>query len=422
MSFGCNVPEKRTATCQQASTNAPLTVVGSGVLQRKCACGTHTGGGECAACAGEKQTLQRKAANDHEPTEVPPIVYEVLGSPGQPLDRETRAFFEPRFGRDFSDVRVHTDAKAAESARAVNALAYAVGRDLAFDLGQYSPLLGGGRQLLAHELVHVVQESRRTGLSVSETKRNESEALQAEQRVLTAGAVPPPIPAFPPRWNTATRTAHETASSGSLALQRKVRDTKVSCGTTGLHGGVPGGAISGADAINAIKTADARATKIGDDAVTRLSAKLTTIGTPAYAPDPALDAALVTRFGLHFVNPAERSRIVTLERELRAVRGLLSSEIFYVCRDPECSADDWALSYPGEHTIRLCSGFWNGGGTPNFQASSLLHEAVHLWWNQVDDRGHPPLHNAHCFEQFAIDLAGATGEIPPAFAGACVVP
>jgi hypothetical protein len=90
--------------------------------------------------------------------EVPSIVHHVLRSPGQPLDLATRSVFEPRFGHDFSKVRVHADAKAAESARAVNALAYTVGTDVVFDPGRYSPASGAGQRLLAHELAHVVQQ------------------------------------------------------------------------------------------------------------------------------------------------------------------------------------------------------------------------------------------------------------------------
>ncbi len=59
--------------------------------------------------------LQRRAVNNQEVHEVPPLVHEVLRSPGRPLDKETRDFFEPRFGYDFSQVRVHTDSKAAEA-------------------------------------------------------------------------------------------------------------------------------------------------------------------------------------------------------------------------------------------------------------------------------------------------------------------
>lgn len=65
---------------------------------------------------------------------------------------------EPRFGHDFSQVRVHTDAKAAESARAVNALAYTIGQDVFFGLGEYMPSEITGQRLLAHELTHVLQQ------------------------------------------------------------------------------------------------------------------------------------------------------------------------------------------------------------------------------------------------------------------------
>ena len=77
---------------------------------------------------------------------------------GQPLPESIRAFFEPRFGYDFSQVRVHTDTQAAKSARAVNARAYTVGWNIVFGTGRYSPETAGGRELLAHELAHVIQQ------------------------------------------------------------------------------------------------------------------------------------------------------------------------------------------------------------------------------------------------------------------------
>lgn len=116
------------------------TPVSSGILQRKCACGNQTRAGEeCEKCKKNRLGLQRKTTVRSEASEAPPIVHEVLRSPGQPLDPTTRAFMEPRFGHDFSQVRVHTDAKAAESARAVDALAYTVGRDVVFGAGNYLP-------------------------------------------------------------------------------------------------------------------------------------------------------------------------------------------------------------------------------------------------------------------------------------------
>jgi murein DD-endopeptidase MepM/ murein hydrolase activator NlpD len=117
---------------------------------------------------GCSQTVQRQATGTAEPAQVPSIVHEVLHSPGQPLDPATRAFMEPRFGHDFSQVRVHTDAKAAESACAVNARAYTVGRDVVFGAGQYAHGSSGGQRLLAHELTHIVQQS---GMAVNTIQR-----------------------------------------------------------------------------------------------------------------------------------------------------------------------------------------------------------------------------------------------------------
>ena len=88
----------------------------------------------------------------------PPIVHEVLRHPGQPLDAQTRVSFEPRFGFDFSRVRVHADTQAARSACAVDAAAYTVGRHIVFGAGQFAPRSPSGRDLLRHELMHVEQQ------------------------------------------------------------------------------------------------------------------------------------------------------------------------------------------------------------------------------------------------------------------------
>ncbi|HEU4391863.1 MAG TPA: DUF4157 domain-containing protein [Blastocatellia bacterium] len=93
----------------------------------------------------------------------PAIVGQGLSSPGQPLDPAIRAYFEPRFGRDFSQVRVHDDAQAAASAGAVRANAFTLGSDIVFGSGAYRPQSSEGRRLLAHELTHVVQQQARPG-------------------------------------------------------------------------------------------------------------------------------------------------------------------------------------------------------------------------------------------------------------------
>jgi hypothetical protein len=100
-----------------------------------------------------------ESGGGREAAEVPPIVQSVLSSPGQSLDASSRNFFEAGFGHDFGQVRVHTDVRAAESAQAVNALAYTVGRNVVFGAGQYAPGTRSGQQLLAHELTHVMQQT-----------------------------------------------------------------------------------------------------------------------------------------------------------------------------------------------------------------------------------------------------------------------
>ena len=135
---------------------------GSPGLQGKCSCG-----GTCPQCRGEKSdeehgSIRRKPAGPrlsrlgsspaHSGMTAPPSVHEVLNSPGRPLDSATRAFMEPRFGYDFSSVRLHTGAAARSSAVNVGALAYTVGRHVALR-EESAP-----RELLAHELAHVVQQ------------------------------------------------------------------------------------------------------------------------------------------------------------------------------------------------------------------------------------------------------------------------
>jgi len=89
----------------------------------------------------------------------PASVHEVLRSSGQPLDSATRSYFEPRFGHDFSDVRVHANDTAAASARDVSARAYTAGSNIVFGAGRFAPATDDGRRLIAHELTHVVQQT-----------------------------------------------------------------------------------------------------------------------------------------------------------------------------------------------------------------------------------------------------------------------
>jgi Domain of unknown function (DUF4157) len=181
-------------TQQQASSTSPLSK--GGILQRKCDnCGQHTiAGGECGDCGKKELSLQRRATNQGEPGQIPSIVREVLDSPGQPLDGHTRSFMESRFDHDFSGIRIHTDGKAAESARAVNANAYTVGQDVAFREGRYAPKTYAGRNLLAHELTHAVQQQKTfpqpNRLTVNLDSRLETEADAVAEAISTDRPLP----------------------------------------------------------------------------------------------------------------------------------------------------------------------------------------------------------------------------------------
>lgn len=257
------------AEASQLSSFAPAR---SGLLQRKCACGGNAGlDGGCTECH-KQRILQRRASAASSPVVAPPIVDDVLRAPGDSLDSTTRVFMEKRLGHDFSRVRVHTDAKAAESARAVTADAYTVGTHVAFGAGHYRPSSPAGRSLIAHELTHVVQQSAENSVSGLPTQMDqpsspaESEANAVAESVEVGGSrvnqrVTPHIqrdvsepsrlatvhqnlfvsapgaPGSPLRpWQDATGggggTADEIIRQAKAAVQQRVRDHPQSVGGT----------------------------------------------------------------------------------------------------------------------------------------------------------------------------------------------
>jgi hypothetical protein len=179
-------------------------------------------GGQCDECKKKHSTLERRSTGIGAHSAVPPVVHEVLRSAGQPLDIPTRGFMEPRFGHDFSQVRVHTDERAADSACAVSASAYTVGQDIVFATGRYAPHSSEGRGLLAHELTHVVQQARGGSalsgatLRISNESAHEAEASAAESMGGNSNVRPSP-----------------------LMLQRSKEDAAKQCGGTWTCGASP---------------------------------------------------------------------------------------------------------------------------------------------------------------------------------------
>jgi len=120
---------------------------------------------KCESCENElpHETDRQGREQTHQVSAAVSANIGALDSAGSPLPEVTRSFFEPRFGADFSHVRVHTDAKAAASAQTLKAHAYTVGHHIAFAAGQFSPETRTGRQLIAHELTHTFQQTGATG-------------------------------------------------------------------------------------------------------------------------------------------------------------------------------------------------------------------------------------------------------------------
>jgi peptidoglycan hydrolase-like protein with peptidoglycan-binding domain len=205
---GGNCPRCKAQTFSQPKLkiNAPNVAPSNHSLQRKCSCGGTPGpSGECEECrrkkrlglqakldinepgdiyeqeadriadqvmattahsgvSGARPRIQRVSGHSNAKMDAAPAnVDQTLANSGRPLDLELRQDMEQRFGYDFSKVRIHSDAVAGQSAREVNARAYTVGSDIVFDPDQFNPATISGRKLLAHELVHTIQQSA-TGL------------------------------------------------------------------------------------------------------------------------------------------------------------------------------------------------------------------------------------------------------------------
>lgn len=227
-----------------ASSQSPTGVTGDAVgVQRK-----------CAACEREdEQVLQRKPMGSGSLfDEVPAGKFSGLGS-GRPLDLATRGFFESRFNRDFSHVRVHSDGETAAFADSINARAFTLGSHIGFASGQYVPETQPGRRLLAHELTHVVQQGGAgniaPGVPLKLEKRNstlESQARNVSQYVAQGGVAHSASAQAPANSNTVYRADTDavdrvgalgiTPATGIQFFPTNVTDTQV--GPVTIQGGL----------------------------------------------------------------------------------------------------------------------------------------------------------------------------------------
>lgn len=241
----------KTAAHTKSTNKSAITHSNASLAERQNSLGAHV-------------CIQREASERGVQPHASLLVREVLNSPGQPLDSETRSQMEPRFGYDFSGVRVHTDDNAAESAKTVNAKAYTAGTHVAFGAGAYAPSSRSGQQLIAHELTHVVQQASGPvaatrvveGLSVSHpADRFEQEAKRSSISVGTG------------RGSRGEKSLAALPANQPAAFQTSIQraDTDLSSGVS--HTAFVGGLVSAAagvwSAISAQRQADTAKDALG---------------------------------------------------------------------------------------------------------------------------------------------------------------
>lgn len=416
-----------------------------GQLQRKCACGNEYTGlaGECGACQRRKSfglqpklevgatsdpleheadrvadhllaapiPPEVKAARPHiqrftrpagaRPESAPASVDHALASPGQPLETTLRADMERRFGHDFSRVRVHTGKAAEESARDVSALAYTVGDHVVFAADRYRPADAGGRRLLAHELVHVVQQSAPGVAAPADARAPAAQAGRAE-----AG---PPI--------------HHRERPG---LQRQPASAAVAPRTPSQS------------EMNLIESARAGAANRTELAAMRVGGVV-----PPGPPDRPDPAAEMRRRAFHLAQLMFQWKNPNMEQVGRIVSSMVTyliSPRVMVAQpgDSECGnrhAYVRGLAPP----MILCPPFFSG--TPEQRIRTMIHEAAHLagignaalgesycvYFDCVDscggfDSADSWAHFVHCLTDQAVDVPEAVEGRAPGGAAAREAP
>lgn len=156
----CPRCQAKTNSLNVSQPHDPAEVEADQVADRVMRISDTSNNGEISTLSTSEPRILRRALNKQAShSDVGPEIKQVLQSSGQPLAGAQRQFMESRFGQDFGDVKIHKDATAAASAEALKARAYTIGNDIVFGAGQYTPENITGKQLLAHELTHVVQQS-----------------------------------------------------------------------------------------------------------------------------------------------------------------------------------------------------------------------------------------------------------------------
>jgi hypothetical protein len=305
---------------------------------------------KCPKCREDDEKLLQAKENAQQSNatsyglDASQIAQDVCASSGWPLDTATRMFMEQHFGYDFSRVRVHNDARASESARAVNALAYTLGPNIVFGFGSYSPETSRGRRLLAHELTHVVQQGSATS-KADGTLHGSAQEISGRTRNGVTGL-------------SANKELPFRLGKSSNCIQR-YGHTKYCTNSDHLKPFIwPG----------------------HDHA--RKVIQQTLLETDGRALRPIVDTYLKIYFGKESTNPANLSKI---HANFRKIRSALEEEYLYHCSRKgdrsdsdarECKGQNAETDPDGRKDITLCFDRCSGWSMPE-AAWLIIHENVH---------------------------------------------
>ena len=406
-------------------------------------CGDHP----CPPSGCEKDKLHRTARTDRS-TPVPRSVHDTLATPGHALDQPVRRTMESRFGADFSDVRIHTDPTAAQSATAVGAHAYTVANHIVFAPHRYDPHTPTGTRTLAHELTHVLQQrgttaARRQPLEISHpTDPDELAADAIADRITqgqTVGADPASTPgpiqreAFPLQRAVSPESVCPPGKAGATMA------APPPLSTWGLFEPEPPKAQI--TPLKQLEIANTRAVQMALGAALLLVIEsgliqagrndISTKAFDSYRRRFGVPREVGTKFRNRFKGEllptlagAQAAEMDFLAQKLLRIGTFLNGQIVFKCTDGfekvgNCSGYDCkrgaAMSTcPGSHTIVVCPAFWAQSIDADQRAVGIIHEGAHMILF-VGDHDHPDARSfaqrsweAECFASVAADIYGVT--------------
>lgn len=286
---------------------------------------------------------------------------------GAPLDTASRSYFEPRFGHDFGNVRIHDGPQAATAAASIQARAFTLGHDVVFAAAEHDPGSESGRHLLAHELTHVVQQSGADGIHVGERHGLSPVAASSVFRKVgrlgcTGGTASAPAN---PRANLDTIDAQASTMAAAIAAD-------LATDATTVRGGIPAAPSA---TLRSFIAHFGLAPAAGSGFLNRLTGEVRTTQEIATSEEIRI---VSRRFALN-------ARIMS--QPIHYVCGAGAIDLGGGCTD-DCSSNDFdGFTCRGSSGIGLCPNFWTAYADNTARAAILIHEMFHMIFGPANPRG-----------------------------------